>query len=97
MVALVGSQSPYVLDEDPDVGFRAALANNQLNLAMHYLVVRLEEMDAEIEKLRDSSSDAVAEVKAPTKKATAKKAATRKKPKETEESTTSEPKTDEGE
>jgi len=111
MVALVGSQSPYTLDKDADVGFRESLANNQLNLALHYLVVRLEEMDAEIQKLRGEApttdpepkplDEAPPIAKATTKKATAKKTSTRKKKVEAEEipgaTPVSEPKADEDE
>lgn len=46
-MALTGEPFPYRLDDNLRRGFKQAVDNNQTNLALHYLVNILDEMDKE--------------------------------------------------
>lgn len=83
MVFVSGRQA-YDLDDDLEQGIKQAVANNQLNLAMHYLLAILDDMNARIEALSKVEEPVVEDV--PEKKAV-KKTGSRKKAEPKEEST----------
>lgn len=67
------AQYPYELNSDSEQGFVDAVHNNQINLAMYYMVNVVGEMQAKIEELRAELNKPAREVK---KKTAAKKKTT---------------------
>lgn len=62
---------PYELNSDAEQGFVDAVHNNQINLAMYYMVNVVGELQETIAKLREEL--AASKVSAPVKKKTTKK------------------------
>jgi len=65
MAVLRGEPSPYEFPDDKHGGFEAAVRNNQPNMAMHYLVLIIDELNEKLEKLEekvDGHQGAVSEV-----------------------------------
>lgn len=65
----------FDLKENSHEGFVQAVNNNQPALALQYLVNKLEEMEARLQKLEESEEQPVK--KAPVKKTAAKKTTTK--------------------
>jgi len=86
MAILRGEKLPFEVGEDTDVreAFETAVRNNQLNMAMHYVVLLFEELDERLDKLNDKVGKQTA-VKVPAnselpKKKVSKKTSTKKVP-----------------
>jgi len=86
MPILRGEKLPFETGEDTDVreAFETAVRNNQLNMAMHYVVLLFEELDERLDKLDDKVGKQT-DVKVPAnselpKKKASKKTATKKVP-----------------
>lgn len=65
---------PHELNPDAEQGFADAVHNNQVSLAMYYMIELVSDMQKEIEELKAAQSKPVTK-KATAKKTTAKKAA----------------------